>query len=602
MTQNRNEIPAKYKWDTRTIYPTREQFDADFAQTEQDCEAFTRHKETMTASPEGLYNMLCDFFAIQRRIMKLYEYAARNFDVDTSQNEWQAVQGKVADLFRKFGQSAFFVNPAVLAVGEKKIQKWMKDDPRLLEYERALHDILRYAPHILDAEGEKFFATVNLCLGSHDEIYGVFKNADLRFGTIRGEDGKPMQLTDSNYVPCLMSQNRRVRRAAFNKLYETYGQFRNSFAGLMNGFVREKTTVASLRNFPNSLEASVFADEVPSNIYNNLISTVNENLSVLYNYYDLKREVLGLSHLHLYDVYAPMVGEASRSYSFEEAVDTVLRALSLLGKDYTDTLGDGIRNRGWVDVYPNRGKRGGAYSAGCYDTEPYILLNYEGKQDDVSTLAHEAGHSMHSYYSRHNNPPQTSEYTIFVAEVASTVNELILSRYLLSHAESSAERLAILNQRMETFKGTLFRQTMFAEFEKEMHALSEQGEILTADLLCERYYELVKRYFGKRVVCDSQIACEWMRIPHFYYNFYVYKYATCISAASSIVRRMEEQGEAYIAKYLDFLKCGGSRSPLDSLKVADIDLTDPQVIRDAIGMFGDTVRQFREEWEAAKKN
>lgn len=374
MTQNRNEIPAKYKWDTRAIYPTREQFDADFAQAEQDCEAFTRHKETLTASPEGLYNMLCDFFAIQRRIMKLYEYAARNFDVDTSQNEWQSVQGKVADLFRKFGQAAFFVNPAVLAVGEKKIQRWMKDDPRLLEYERALHDILRYAPHILDAEGEKFFATVNLCLGSHDEIYGVFKNADLRFGTIRGEDGKQMQLTDSNYVPCLMSQNRRVRRAAFNKLYETYGQFRNSFAGLMNGFVREKTTVASLRNFPNSLEASVFADEVPSNIYNNLISTVNENLGVLYDYYDLKREVLGLSHLHLYDVYAPMVGEASRSYSFEEAVDTVLRALSLLGKDYTDTLGDGIRNRGWVDVYPNRGKRGGAYSAGCYDTEPYILL------------------------------------------------------------------------------------------------------------------------------------------------------------------------------------------------------------------------------------
>ena len=366
----------------------------------------------------------------------------------------------------------------------------------------------------------------------------------------------------------------------------------------MNSFVKERTTYAKVRNFPDSITASVFRDEVTPVIYNNLCDTVSKNLKPLYDYYALKKKALGVPKLHLYDIYTPLISSCDRKYTYEEAVDIVLDAIKLFGEEYHSTLSAGLKEKGWADVYPNKGKRGGAYSSGSYDTEPYILLNYTDTLDDVSTLAHEAGHSMHSYFSAKANTPQESHYTIFVAEVASTVNELVLFRKLLRESDNREEKLYILNQLMETYKGTLYRQTMFAEFEKEMHAMVEAGETLTKDLLCKRYYELVRRYFGKDVVCDKQIACEWMRIPHFYYNFYVYKYATCISAASAIVKKIEEQGDAYVEKYLNFLKCGGSRSPLDSLLVADIDLTKPEVIEDAIADFNDAVEQFRALYEA----
>lgn len=593
MTDNRKEIPSQYQWDTTAIYPDIAAFNADFDTARERIASFSRHEKTMTASAKGLYEMFCDLYATERIILKLHQYAARNFDVDTTDNQNQALEGRVTDLFRSFGQAIFFVNPAILKLGKRKLDAWRREYPPLCEYDRAIEDVLRYRKHTLDPKSEQLLSTVNLCLSTHEDIFSLFTDADMRFGKIRGEGGVMTELTNSNFVPLEMSADRRVRQAAFRRLYHTYGQYRNTVAGLLNGFVREKTTIAKIRNFPNSLEASVFSDEVDSSIYNNLIDTVNAELPVLYDYYDLKREMLGLSKLHLYDIYTPMMTDTDRSFTYEQAVDTVLDTVSVFGDEYRSVLEAGLRQKRWVDVYPGRGKRGGAYSSGCYDTEPYILLNFEGRLDDVSTLAHEAGHSMHSYFSRQNNPFQTSEYTIFVAEVASTVNELLLSRKLLRNASSVPEKLSILNQQMETFKGTLFRQTMFAEFEKTVHALSEQGEMLTADLLCEQYYNLVKRYFGPNVVCDREIECEWMRIPHFYYNFYVYKYATCISAACSIVRRIETEGEAYVQRYLDFLKCGGSRSPLDSLRVAQIDLTDPAVVRDAVSMFASTIAEFR---------
>lgn len=312
----------------------------------------------------------------------------------------------------------------------------------------------------------------------------------MRFGTIIDEDGKKVRLTDATYIVYLMSKNRRIRRAAFKKLYETYDQFGNTFASLMDAYVREKVSIAKVRGFESSLQASVFEDEVTPEIYNNLIKTVNENLDVLYSYYDLKREMLGLSALHLYDIYAPLVGSIDKEYTFEEATDITINALRILGDDYAATLEDGIKNGGWVDVYPNRGKRGGAYSSGCYGTKPYILLNYTSQLDDVFTLAHEAGHSMHSYNSRKNNEPQNSEYTIFVAEVASTVNELLLACKMLREVQSDDEKLYILNQVMETYKGTLYRQTMFAEFERDMHEMSASGHPLTKELLCNKYMKL----------------------------------------------------------------------------------------------------------------
>jgi oligoendopeptidase F len=390
-----------------------------------------------------------------------------------------------------------------------------------------------------------------------------------------------------------MCGDRKVRKAAFTTLYKTYEQFGNTFGTMMNAMVKENATLAKVQNFEDALTASTFKDEVTPEIYNNLINSVNCSLSVLYDYYALKKEVLGLKDLHLYDVYASLVGELDRKYTYEEAVDEVLETVKVYGTEYYEALRAGLTEKGWVDVYPCRGKRGGAFSSGGPSTEPYILMNFTGTFDNVATLAHEAGHSMHSWFSTHYNKPHNAAYTIFVAEVASTVNELLLLHRKLEASASDEEKLYILDQLMETYKGTLYRQTMFAEFEKDIHMLCEKGEPLTAELLNAKYYELVSRYFGSDVVCDPQIAYEWMRIPHFYMNFYVYKYATCISAASAIVKRIETEGASYVKKYIDFLKCGGSKSPLESLLVAGIDMTDPHIVSGAIEDFSSAIAQFR---------
>ncbi|MBO5653429.1 MAG: oligoendopeptidase F, partial [Clostridia bacterium] len=480
---------------------------------------------------------------------------------------------------------------------EEKVKAWMDECPGLREFERDIWLAQREKPHTLSDECEKLMADMQGGMGAAANVRAIFANADLQFGKIRGEDGKLIQLNDATYVSNLMSGDRRVRRAAFTTLYKTYTQYGNTFATLYNAYVKERTTMARVRGYADSLTASVFRDEVTPEIYNNLIDTVNKNLNVLFDYYAIKKKALGVSKLHLYDIYTPLIAECEKEYSFEEATEEVLKTVEIFGAEYHDTLEKGIKEQNWVDVYPSRGKRGGAYSSGCYDTQPYMLLNYVGTLDNVSTFAHESGHSMHSYFSRKYNAPQNSNYTIFVAEVASTVNELLFCHRKLRESDSKEEKLAILNQIMETYKGTLYRQTMFAEFEKTAHAMVEGGATLTKDLLCKTYYDIVCKYFGPGVVCDKEIANEWMRIPHFYTNFYVYKYATCISAASTIAHRIETEGEAYIGQYLDFLKCGGSKSPLDSLLVAGIDMRDPQVIKNAIDDFATTIAQFNELYE-----
>ena len=593
MTTVRNDIPAQYKWDLSALYADEAAFAADFEKAEAQITAFSAHEATMLEGPAQLLAMFEDLYAVRRVALKLYQYAARHFDVDTSDNRYQALSGKVIELFNKLSAAAYFIEPYILRLSGETVAQWYDQCPALAAYRRDLDAVFRYKPYTLSEDGERLMSGLQRGFDSHEDIYSIFKDSDLRYGRIRDENGELAELTDANYVTFLMSRDRRVRRAAFAKMYATFEQFRNTFATVMNGFVKEKTTLARVRGYADSLTASTFHDEVTPAIYNNLCATVSANLDALFEYYDVKREVLGVPQLHMYDLYVPLIGECTKSYTYEQAVELVLDTVRVFGDEYHDTLEAGIRQKGWIDVYPNTGKRAGAYSAGCYDSEPYILLNYTEQLDDVSTLAHEAGHSMHSYFSRANNSYQESEYTIFVAEVASTVNELLLAHKLLRESSDDMEKLSVLNQMMETYKGTLFRQTMFAEFEKTMYELCESGEPLTADLLCEIYYATVRKYFGPRVVCDKQIACEWMRIPHFYYNFYVYKYATCISAAGSIVRRIEEQGDAYIGKYLAFLKCGGSKSPLDSLKVADIDMADPAVIEDAVAVFRDTVAQFK---------
>ena len=600
MTDVRTQIPEQYKWDLTAIYPDREAFEADYRRAEEMIRAFPAHEKTMAKSGAKLLAMLQDYTAIDAVIRRLYEYASRSSDVDLSNNEFLALEERVENLINVAGSASYFVSPALIRLEQSTLDRWMKSTPGLREYRRTLELERRRGPHMLSDEGEKLMADLQPALGGAQGTRSVFANADLTFGKIRGEDGKPVTLTEANYVTMLMSQDRRVRQAAFRQMYKVYGSFGNTLASLFNAFVKEQTTLAKVRRFSTSLEASTFRDEVTPAIMNNLIDTVNKNLSVLFRYYDLKKEVLGLGSLHMYDVYTPLIGSCDKKYTFEEAVQEVLDTVKVFGSEYHDTLEKGLRKDRWVDVFPNKGKRSGAYSAGCYDTSPLMLLNYTETLDDVSTLAHESGHSMHSWFSIHANTRQDSDYTIFVAEVASTVNELLFARKKLRESDSTEEKLSVLNQLMETYKGTLFRQTMFAEFERDMHALSEAGQPLTQEVLCDRYYEIVRRYFGPRVVCDKQISCEWMRIPHFYYNFYVYKYATCISAASAIVKKIEERGSEYVGHYLDFLRCGGSRSPLDSLLVAEVDLTRPEVIEDAIADFDAAVRQFTELYRQSR--
>lgn len=592
--KDRKDIPAKYKWDLSVIYADDAAFNADYAKAEKLIKEFPKHEKTMTKSAQGLYDVLkaeCDAELI---IEKLWSYASLNFSVDSSNNAYQALNGRVRALAVQAGAASWFVSPRLLSLDTEVVEGWFRELPALETFRRTVDGVMRMKPHMLSDECEQLMSRLQDGFGTHDDIRSIFADSDLRFGKIRNEEGKLVELTDVNYVPFLMSKDRRVRQSAFRKLYETYGQFGNTFATTFNAMVRERGTLAKVRGYKNSITASTFRDEVTPEIYNNLINSVHKGLPALYDYYELKREVLGVQKLHLYDVYAPLIGELDRVYSYDEAIEEVLKTVEIYGDEYYNALKEGLTEKGWVDVYPSRGKRGGAFSAGTPVTEPYILLNYTETLDDVSTLAHEAGHSMHSYFSVKYNEPHNSNYTIFVAEVASTVNELLLFHRKLRECTDDNEKLYILNQLMETYKGTLYRQTMFAEFERDMHALSEKGTPLTADLINKHYYKLVKKYFGKDVAVDKQIAMEWMRIPHFYSSFYVYKYATCISAASAIVKRIENEGAAYVDQYIDFLKCGGSKSPLDSLLVAGIDMRDPEVVNGAIEDFKSAVEEFRE--------
>lgn len=591
--KDRKDIPAKYKWDLSVIYADEKAFYADYSKVEKMIKEFPKHEKTMTKSAEGLYNCLRAMVDVESVIEKLWSYASLNFSVDSSNNAFQALNGKVRSLAVQAGAASWFISPRLLSLDKETVDAWLVEYPALETFRRMIETTMREKPHLLSDECEQLMSKLQDGFGTHGDIRSIFANSDLRFGKIRNEEGKLVELTDTNYVTFLMSGNRRVRQAAFRKIYETYAQFGNTFATTFNAMVRERGTLAKVRGYKNSITASTFRDEVTPEIYNNLINSVHTGLPALYDYYALKAEVLGVQKLHLYDVYAPLIGELDRVYAYDEAVEEVLKTVEIYGDEYYNALKAGLTEKGWVDVYPSRGKRGGAFSSGTPDTEPYILLNYTDTLDDVSTLAHEAGHSMHTWFSTHYNEPHNSGYTIFVAEVASTVNELLLFHRKLRECTDDNEKLYILNQLMETYKGTLYRQTMFAEFERDMHAMSEKGTPLTADVINKHYYKLVKKYFGRDVAVDKQIAMEWMRIPHFYSSFYVYKYATCISAASAIVKRIENEGAAYVNQYIDFLKCGGSKSPLDSLLVAGIDMRDPSVVNGAIEDFRSAVAEFR---------
>ncbi len=587
----RHEIEVKDTWDLTAIYKTEDDFKKDLDSINEEIKVVEKYQGKLLESSKTLLEFLELSDKLERKLYKLYYYAHLNFDVDTTNAKSLEKVEIISQLLTKFGEIMSFVDPELLKGDYNLVLKYIKENKDLEKYSYNLEKLYRYKEHTLSSEEEKILSTLSVSMTAASSIYETLTDSDLTFGTIT-VDGEKHEFTESNYSSFIESPNRKVRKKAFELLFNTYSKFSHTFSDTFRYNVETNSKLARLKHYNSSCEASLYHDNIKVEVYNNLIETVRSHLNVLYDYYDLKKEVLGLKELHLYDIYANMVNDVDRRYTFQEAKDTVLEGLKILGNDYQEKLKKAFSNR-FIDIYNNKGKRGGAYSSGFYDTYPYILLNFEGKYNDVTTLAHELGHSMHTMYSCENNPYNTSSYQIFVAEVASTVNELLLIKYLIKKTEKREEKLFLLNKLLELFKGTIFRQTMFAEFEKKMYDSHEKGIVLTSEYLNCEYYSLVKDYFGQGVVCDELIQNEWMRIPHFYYNFYVYKYAIGLSSACKIVHDIETLGDVGVKRYLDFLKTGGSMDPKDELMVCGVDIEKQDFIIDAINFFKGTIEEFK---------
>ena len=590
--KKRSEINIKDTWDLTVIYKNHEEFYKDYNELEVEMEEILKYKNHLLDSSKTLLEFLELSDKLERKLYKLYYYAHLNFDVDTTNDTSLELSVKAGQLLTKYSSLLSFVEPEFLKGEYNQVLKYIDEEKELEKYKFNLEKIYRYKKHTLSEKEENMLSTLNEALSSSSNIYESLTDSDLTFPSIL-VDSKKVEFTESNYSLFIESDDRKVRKQAFNILYKTYQKYLHTITSTFRFNIETNSKIAKLRHYNSSIEASLFADNIDVLVYNNLIDTVRKNLPVLYDYYDLKKEVLGLSKLHLYDIYANMVSEVGKKYTFSEAKEIVLKGLSILGEDYTSKLNEAFSKR-YIDIYNNKGKRGGAYSSGFYDTYPYILLNFEGNYSDVTTLAHELGHSMHTMYSCEANPYNTSSYKIFVAEVASTVNELLLIKYLLKETNAKNEKLFLLNKLLELFKGTIFRQTMFAEFEKNMYESHEKGIVLTSDYISSNYYKLVSDYFGTNVVIDDLIKFEWMRIPHFYYNFYVYKYAIGLAAACKIVHDIETNKESGVSKYIDFLKTGGSMWPSEELEICGVKVDSPEFIEDAISMFKETIKEFRE--------
>lgn len=592
--RDRKDIDMKYTWDLNKIYSSSDLFDSDYNKVKDFISKLSLYEDNMMDSSSNFYNTLKLSFDIERIINKLYVYANLSFDLDTSCNKKQEVCDRVSNLLNLYSKSSYFIIPSILKCDYDIILKYYEEENRLYEYEKCIKDIYRYKEHTLSDLEERVLSSFGKALGNSYDTYELFKDCDMSFDDIEDENGNMVSLSNSSYSLYIESRDRSVRERAFKGLYSEYKKYSNTFASLISNNMKELSTVASIKGCDSALSMSLFLDDVDIKVYNNLIDSVHRNISYLYDYYALKKSILGYDELHLYDIYTPITSNYDRKFDYEEAKSIILKVLDVFGEEYVNKTREYLDNR-IIDVYPTKNKRTGGYSSGSYDTDPYILLNYQDKYNDMSTLIHEMGHSMHSYYSRNYNEFQNSDYRIFVAEVASTVNELLLSHYMLENSNSKEERLFILNNLMELYRATIYRQTMFAEFERDISRLIDNDEALTSERLSNMYYDLNKFYFGDNVYVDDEIRYEWERIPHFYYDFYVYKYATGLSAASKIVDDILNKKDGAVSNYIEFLKCGSKLSPLESLRIASVDLTDGEVINLALKKFSEYVDMYKRE-------
>jgi oligoendopeptidase F len=588
--KNRAEISEQYKWKLEHIYPTKAAWEADIKKATDLANQFTLHQGKISASAKALKAALDDYSTLMRIHDKAYVYASMALDVNTSKAELQDLADRAKKMSVTVKEKTSWLGPEIVAIAPLKVAAFLRSEG-LAPYRYFVNDILRTKNHTLSKELEELLAQSAPLADNPEGIYGMLSK-DIKFPKIKDENGQEVQLTRSNFISYMESKNQEVRKQAYEAYYRTLAQYQDTFGQTLGGKVKANNFYAKARKYDNAMEASLNPNNIPTKVYDQLIDTINKNLPLMHRYMELKKKILGVSELHMYDIYTPIV-QADDSYiPYNQAKEMVLTGLKPLGEEYGKLLEEAF-NGGWIDVYPTDDKRSGAYQWGAYDTHPYVLLNYEGTKDDVATIAHELGHAMQSYYTNKKQPYISSNYPIFTAEVASTMNEHLLWESEYKNAKTKEEKMYLLNQRLENFRTTLFRQTQFAEFEKVIHEKEQKGESLNAEILKALYKEINQKYYGPAMISDEEISMEWARIPHFYYNFYVYQYATSFAASTALAKQILDQGQPAFERVRDnFLAAGNSSDPISVLKAAGVDMSTAQPMEKTMAVFKQTLDEL----------
>ncbi|MGN0985706.1 MAG: oligoendopeptidase F [Candidatus Enterenecus sp.] len=589
----RSEIPEQYTWNTGDLFPSDQAWEEAFAEVQTYIPRLSAFAGRLCESAATLYEYVTLDEELDQKLSRLFNYAQRKYDQDTRVPAYQAMSGKIMSLAVALQGATAFQLPELMKLEDEKLEQFYKDEPRLELYRLSFTRIRDKREHILSDAEEKLLAAASEMANVPDDVFSKLTNADLTFADAVDSQGGKHPISNGSYGLCIESEDRVLRKSAFESMYAGYGSMKNTLAASLNGQMKQLQFSANARRYPNTLAAALSNTRVPEEVYHNLIKTVNANLDKFHRYVRLRKKLLGVDELHMYDIYTPMVSGVEMNIPYEQAKETVYEALAPLGENYRAILKEGFDSR-WIDVYENAGKRSGAYSSGGSEPHPYVLLNHKDNLDSMFTLAHEMGHALHSYHSGHTQPVPYRHYVIFVAEVASTCNEALLMEYLLARTTDKKERAYLINHFLDKFKGTLYRQTQFAEFELRMNELCAQGQTLTADLLSREYKALNEKYYGPDMISDNEIALEWARIPHFYYNYYVYQYATGYSAAIALSRRILREGEPAVKDYLEFLSGGCSKDPIDLLKGAGVDMGSPAPVQSALDLFGELLDEMEQ--------
>ncbi len=588
---SRNEVNPDFTWNLSDLCPSDEAFEKGMADTLDKIKALSAYAGKMNDENE-VYSFITDLEEAEQQFERLYLYANMSLHQDMNVSKYQGYAAQMQSLAAELGTAAAFFQPELLSLTEEKLQSYAESE-KLSKYRLLLSRVIRMKEHTLSAGEEAILAKSGEMASAADDIFSMLNDADLKFGEITDENGEPCELTVERYVSLMESSDRRVRMDTFKRFYEVYGQFRNTIGTAYAASIKKARFYSDVRHYDSTLEQCLDQNEVAVSVYDNLIAAVRENLGAMHKYVALRKKALGVEKHHFYDNYVSLVPEYRRKFTFEEAKETALKALAPMGRDYLSRLKEGFENR-WIDVYENKGKCTGAYSWSAYGVHPYVLLNFQGELNDVFTLVHEMGHALHSMYSHETQPYTYAGYKIFVAEVASTVNEALTMRYMLSICTDKKEKAYLINHFIDMFKGTLYRQTMFAEFEKKAHEMYAKGEAVTTEALCDVYRELNRDYFGEDMVIDEEIALEWLRIPHFYSEFYVYQYATGFAAAVALSEKILTEGESAAEAYIRFLRSGCTDTPTELLKIAGVDMTSPEPVKDALRLFDELVEELEE--------